>query len=187
MKSVAVYCGSAHGNSPEFTDAARALGTELARRGLNLVYGGGKVGLMGEVANAVLEAGGTVTGVIPHHLADLELGHPGLTELEFVDTMAQRKTRMEQLADAFVALPGGVGTLEELTEVMTLQQLGHLAGPIGLLNTAGFWDPFVEMYHSIINHGFIQPRYADAIILNADPAALLDAFADWAPLPSKWS
>ena len=116
MQSVAVYCGSATGNSPAYTQAAQELGTELARRGLNLVYGGGNIGLMREVAEACLAAGGTVTGVMPQSLVDLEISHPGLTTLEVVGSMAERKTRMEQLADAYICLPGGVGTLDHLAD-----------------------------------------------------------------------
>lgn len=186
MKSVAVYCGSAHGDNPAFTSAARALGEEIARRGISLVYGGGKVGLMGEVATAVLNAGGTATGVIPHQLADKEMAHAGLTSLEIVDTMAQRKTRMEELADAFIALPGGIGTLEELAEVLTMQQLGHITGPVGLLDVDGFWQPFRAMFAGFVDNGFVQRRYLDGLRIAPDPAALLDSFESWKPLGAKW-
>lgn len=187
MKNIAVYCGSAMGNDPTYAAAASALGTELARRGLGLVYGGGNVGLMGVIADAVLAAGGDVIGVIPHQLADLEMAHPGLTRLEVVDTMAQRKTRMEELADAFVAMPGGIGTLEELTEVLTMQQLANTDGPVGLLNVGGFWEPFMTMLHAFADSGFVQRRYVDAIAVEAEPGALLDRFAGWQPLGSKWA
>ncbi|QPK79235.1 TIGR00730 family Rossman fold protein [Corynebacterium lizhenjunii] len=186
MKSVAVYCGSALGNHPHYAQAAASFGALLAQRGLRLVYGGGNIGLMGQVADAALAHGGQVTGVIPHQLANLEMAHQGLQQLETVETMAQRKTRMEELADAFVALPGGVGTLEELAEVLTLQQLGNLQGPVALLNVDGFWDPFVEMFASFVQRGFMQRRYVDGLIVESDPQRLLDRCADFKPLGAKW-
>lgn len=186
MDSVAVYCGSAAGNSPAYAEAARQLGEELARRGLTLVYGGGNVGLMGIVADACLDAGGTVVGVIPEQLVDLELSHPRLSTLEVVKTMAQRKTRMEQLAGAYVCLPGGVGTLEELSEVLTLQQLGNLDGPVGLVDVDGFWQPFAGLYHSMAQAGFLQQRFVDALVMDPSPAAVLDAFATWQHPGTKW-
>lgn len=187
MRSVAVYCGSAVGNDPIYRDSATALGVELARRGLTLVYGGGNVGLMGVVANAVLDAGGSVIGVIPRQLADLEMAHPGLTRLEVVETMAQRKSRMEELADAFVAMPGGIGTLEELAEVLTMQQLGLVKGPVGLLNVNGFWETFHQALRGFVECGFVQPRYVESIAVEEDPAALLESFAGWVPLGNKWA
>lgn len=186
MKSVAVYCGSAHGNDPHFTQGAHALGVELARRDIELVYGGGKVGLMGEVANAVLEQGGRVTGVIPVQLADKEMAHPGLTRLETVATMAKRKTRMEELAEGFIAMPGGVGTLEELAEVLTMQQLGNISGPVGLFNVSGYWQPFYDMFAGFVACGFVQRRYLDGLIFSADPVEILDGFEQWQPLGAKW-
>ena len=187
MKSVAVYCGSTLGNSPRFEEAAQQVGAELARRGLRMVYGGGNVGLMGTVADAAVAAGGEVVGVIPRQLIDREMAHAGLTELEVVDTMAQRKTRMEELADAFLCLPGGVGTLEELVEVLTMQQLGHVHGPMGLVNVDGFWQPFLQTLQSMAACGFVQQRYIDAIALSAEPAEILDEFAGWTPIGAKWA
>lgn len=187
MKSVAVYCGSTLGNSPRFEEAAQQVGAELARRGLRMVYGGGNVGLMGTVADAAVAAGGKVVGVIPRQLIDREMAHAGLTELEVVDTMAQRKTRMEELADAFLCLPGGVGTLEELVEVLTMQQLGHVHGPVGLVNVDGFWQPFLQTLQSMAACGFVQQRYIDAIALSAEPAEILDEFAGWTPIGAKWA
>lgn len=187
MKSVAVYCGSTLGNSPRFEQAAQQVGAELARRGLRMVYGGGNVGLMGTVADAAVAAGGEVVGVIPRQLIDREMAHAGLTELEVVDTMAQRKTRMEELADAFLCLPGGVGTLEELVEVLTMQQLGHVHGPVGLVNVDGFWQPFLQTLQSMAACGFVQQRYIDAIALSAEPAEILDEFAGWTPIGAKWA
>lgn len=186
LQAVAVYCGSAHGNNPDFTEAARTLGAELAARGLTLVYGGGNVGLMGEVADATLAAGGRVTGVIPRQLVDREMAHPGLTTLEVVDNMAQRKARMEELADAFICLPGGIGTLEEIVEVLCLQQLGLLDAPVGLVDTNSFWQPFTAMLSSFAQSEFIQQRYVDAIVMDPSPAAVLDNFAGWSPLGAKW-
>ena len=187
MKSVAVYCGSAVGNSPAYSAAAQHLGGELARRGLNLVYGGGNIGLMREVANSCLKAGGTVTGVMPQSLVDLEISHPGLTRLEVVDSMAERKTRMEQLADAFICLPGGVGTLEEVTEVLTQQQLGSIREPVGLVDVEGFWQPFYDMYAAMAEAGFILPRFVKALVIEENPAAVLDGFAQWHYPGTKWN
>ena len=187
MRSVAVYCGSAVGNSPAYSAAAQHLGGELARRGLNLVYGGGNIGLMREVANSCLNAGGTGTGVMPQSLVDLEISHPGLTRLEVVDSMAERKTRMEQLADAFICLPGGVGTLEEVTEVLTQQQLGSIREPVGLVDVEGFWQPFYDMYAAMAEAGFILPRFVKALVIEENPAAVLDGFAQWHYPGTKWN
>lgn len=187
MDSVAVYCGSAAGNSEAYGQAAHLLGEELARRNLTLVYGGGDVGLMGIVADSCLAADGTVIGVIPRQLVDYEMSHQRVTKLEVVDTMAQRKTRMEELADAFVCLPGGVGTLEELTEVLTLQQLGNLDGPVGLVDVNGFWQPFVQMYSAMVQEGFVQKRFLDALVVNPSPVGVLDGFSSWTSPGSKWS
>lgn len=186
MKSVAVYCGSSHGNSPRFVEAAQEMGAELARRKLRLIYGGGNVGLMGVVADAVLAGGGEVVGVIPEQMINREMAHVGLTSLEVVDTMAQRKTRMEELADAFICLPGGVGTLEEVVEVLTMQQLGHVDGPVGLVNVDGFWEPFMHTLQSMAACGFVQSRYIDAIALSSDPGEILDSIAGWTPIGVKW-
>ncbi len=175
------------GSSPRYAEVAKEMGKELARRNLRVVYGGGNVGLMGTVADAALAAGGEVVGVIPRQLINREMAHAGLTDLEVVDTMAQRKTRMEELADAFVCLPGGVGTLEEVVEVLTMQQLGHVQGPVGLVNVDGFWEPFVRTLESMVACGFVQSRYIDAIALSSDPAEILDEFAGWSPIGAKWS
>lgn len=187
MKSVAIYCGSSLGNSPRYVEVAQQMGRELASRNLRMVYGGGNVGLMGAAADAALEAGGEVIGVIPRQLIDREMAHSGLGELEVVETMAQRKTRMEELADAFICLPGGVGTLEELVEVLTMQQLGHVQGPVGLVNVDGFWEPFMRTLEAMAACGFVQSRYIDAIALSSEPAEILDEFAGWSPIGAKWS
>ncbi|APT91627.1 DNA-binding protein [Corynebacterium phocae] len=186
MKNVAVYCGSSSGNRAHFAVAARKLGAELARRDIGLVYGGGRVGLMGEIADAVLAGGGQVTGVIPRQLADLEVAHQGLTRLECVETMAQRKTRMEELADGFIAMPGGVGTLEELAEVLTMQQLGTTDGPVAFLDVAGYWQPFRTMFAAFAKQGFMQQRYVDNLIFSDNPADLLDLCQEFRPLGPKW-
>ncbi|WIM67843.1 TIGR00730 family Rossman fold protein [Corynebacterium breve] len=186
VSSVAVYCGSSHGTHPEYTTAARAMGTALARSGLTLVYGGGNVGLMGEVADACLDAGGEVHGVIPKQLVDKEMAHPRVT-LHVVDTMAQRKTKMEELADAFVAMPGGMGTMEELTEVLTMQQLGHISAPVALLDVRGFWNPWCEMMDTMVSRGFLNGKYANAMIISEEPEDLLKQFSTWVNPGDKWA
>jgi uncharacterized protein (TIGR00730 family) len=157
MKRLAVYCGSSPGADPAFAEAARALGVEMARRGIGLVYGGGRLGLMGVVADAVLDAGGEAYGVIPQALIDLEVAHSGLTELHIVTTMHERKARMTDLTDAFVALPGGIGTLDELFEAWTWNALGYHAKPLALLNVAGFWNDLVGLMDHVERSGFMSP------------------------------
>lgn len=187
LRSVAVYCGSNHGNDPAFTDAAVELGTLLAHRGIGLVYGGGKVGLMGEVADAVLAGGGTVTGVIPRHLWEKEVGHDGLTELLIVDSMHERKLAMADRADAFIAMPGGVGTFEELFEAITWTQLGIHDKPVGLLDVAGFYGPLLAFLDGTVDAGFLQPGHRQMIVDAPAPAAVLALLAAWEPVTvSKW-
>lgn len=171
--SVCVYCGSRHGRNPAYTTAARALGQAMGERGWQLVYGGGKVGLMGEVADATLAAGGRVVGVIPQTLQDREVGHTGLTELHVVQTMHQRKQMMAERADAFIAMPGGIGTLEELYEVWTWRQLGYHDQPIGLLNTAGYFDSLLGFMAHSVSEGFLSPEQHATLQVSTDPAALL--------------
>ncbi len=154
--SLCVYCGSRHGARPEYTAAARALGTALGQRGWQLVYGGGAVGLMGEVADAALAAGARVVGVIPETLMKREVGHRGLHEMHVVPTMHLRKQMMAERADAFIALPGGIGTLEELYEVWTWRQLGYHDQPIGLLNVAGYYDPLLAFMQRSVEQGFLS-------------------------------
>ncbi len=158
MKRLAVYCGSRPGAKPAYAEAARALGTEMARRGIGLVYGGGRLGLMGIVADTVLQGGGEVHGVIPQALIDLEVAHPGLTDLDIVTTMHERKARMTDLTDAFVALPGGVGTLDELFEAWSWNALGYHAKPFALLNVDGFWDDLVRLMDGVTENGFMSPE-----------------------------
>lgn len=175
--SVCVYCGSRHGAKPAYTTAARALGTAIGARGWQLVYGGGIVGLMGEVANATLAAGGRVIGVIPESLKKLEVGHLGLHELHVVPTMHVRKQMMAERADAFIALPGGIGTLEELYEVWTWRQLGYHNQPIGLLNINGYYDHLLRFMDHSVAEGFLSASQQDAVQVGTDPEALLVALA----------
>lgn len=182
-----MYCGSNFGAREEYTQAAIALGTLLARTGRRLVYGGGKVGLMGVVADAVLSRGGEVIGVLPQALMTKELAHAGLTKLHVVDTMHDRKALMADLSDAFIALPGGLGTLEELFEVWTWAQLGLHQKPIGLLNVAGFYDPLVSFLDSLVREQFVRIENREALAVAEQPQALLEAMAALKPVPRpKW-
>ncbi|MDY0014304.1 MAG: TIGR00730 family Rossman fold protein [Rhodocyclaceae bacterium] len=158
IKRLCVFCGSRSGGGAAYAEAARNLGTLLAERRIELVYGGGKVGLMGVLANACLAAGGTVVGVIPRVLMDWEVGHEGLTRLEIVDSMHTRKARMADLADGFMALPGGMGTFEELFEILTWAQLGFHAKPVALLNVDGYYGPLIQMLERGVAEGFMKPE-----------------------------
>ena len=180
MKSICVFCGSSPGTRPEYTASARKLGVLLAARGLTLVYGGGNVGMMGQIADAVLENGGAVTGVIPQAIADMEVAHTGLTDLRVVDSMHTRKALMAELADGFIALPGGLGTLEEFVEVLTWAQLGFHTKPCGLLNPCGYYDRFIDFIGHTADQQFIQPGHRDLILVEENPAPLLDRFAAYA-------
>lgn len=175
--SVCVYCGSRHGAKPAYTAAAQALGRAIGARGWQLVYGGGKVGLMGEVADAVLAAGGRVVGVIPETLKKREVGHTGLHELRVVQTMHERKQMMAERADLFIALPGGIGTLEELYEVWTWRQLAYHDKPIGLLNTGGYYDALLRFMDHTVAEGFLSPEQQQVLQVGAEPEALLDSLA----------
>lgn len=188
LSSVCVYCGSSQGSSPLYRQQAEALGALLADRDLALVYGGGAVGLMGTVADAALAAKGRVHGVIPERLVDAELGHPGLTSLEVVPDMHSRKARMAELADAFVALPGGFGTFEELFEALTWAQLGFHQKPVGLLNIDGFYDPLLTFVDHAIAQGFVHPDYRRLLLVADSPEALLHAL-EQAPrdIKAKWA
>lgn len=183
--SICVYCGSRHGTRPAYTTAARALGRAIGTRGWQLVYGGGKVGLMGEVADATLAAGGRVVGVIPESLKRLEVGHLGLDELHVVPTMHVRKQMMAERADAFIALPGGIGTLEELYEVWTWRQLGYHDQPIGLLNTDGYYDDLLRFMRRSVAEGFLAAAQHDVLRVGQDPDALLLELAELAMQSSK--
>ncbi|MBC7685051.1 MAG: TIGR00730 family Rossman fold protein [Bdellovibrionales bacterium] len=173
MKSIAVYCGANPGATPIYADAARAMGRALVGHNIALVYGGGHVGLMGAVADEVLRLGGEVTGVIPQQLMDRELAHPGLTRLFVVKDMHERKAMMAQLSDGFVALPGGMGTLEELFEVLTWAQLEIHAKPVGVLNVAGFYDLLVGFLGHVRAEGFIRDQHAGLMMVESDADVLV--------------
>lgn len=180
MRRLAVYCGSSMGADPAFAATAQALGVEMARRGIGLVYGGGRLGLMGVVADAVLAAGGEAYGVIPQALIDLEVAHTGLTELHIVTTMHERKALMTDLTDAFVAIPGGIGTLDELFEAWSWNALGYHAKPFALLNVGGFWDGMIAFLDHVTASGFMSPaRRAQLLVADEIGEAIekLDAAA----------
>ena len=174
IRSICVFCGSRHGSNPAYTDAARELGRLMAERGIRLVYGGGRVGLMGEVADAVLAGGGQVIGVIPSLLVEKEVEHRGLTQLHEVGSMHERKALMEQLSDAFVVLPGGFGTLDEACEILTWTQLGLHAKPLGLVNTAGYYDLLTGFLDHAQGEDFISATNRRLVRVEATAAALLD-------------
>jgi uncharacterized protein (TIGR00730 family) len=180
--SICVYCGSRPGELPAYTEAAREVGREIGRRGWRLVYGGGRAGLMGVVADAALAAGASVVGVIPQSLMGRELGHRGLTELHVVETMHQRKMMMAERSDAFLALPGGIGTFEELFEVWSWRQLGYHDKPLGLLNVAGYYDALLGFLEHSEAHGFVSTLQTDLLQVGDAPLALLQRLADLAPL-----
>jgi uncharacterized protein (TIGR00730 family) len=181
LRAVCVFCGSQSGRSPAYAEAARALGRELAARGIELVYGGGRVGLMGTLADEVLARGGRATGVIPLALQERELGHTGLSELHVVPSMHERKARMASLSDAFVALPGGFGTLEEICEAITWAQLGLQPKPCALLDAADYWAPLVRLFDQAVEQGFVAPAGRALVLHEREPAALLDALERWNP------
>ncbi|ENA33030.1 MULTISPECIES: TIGR00730 family Rossman fold protein [Pseudomonas] len=187
LKAVCVFCGAKTGADPIYREAAEALGRALAKRGLTLVYGGGAVGLMGIVADATLAAGGEVIGIIPKSLQDAEVGHKGLTRLEVVDGMHARKARMSELADAFVALPGGLGTLEELFEVWTWGQLGYHAKPLGLLEVNNFYAPLAQFLDHAVSQGFVAGPHREMLQVSQSPDELLDALEQWKPtVAPRW-
>ncbi len=187
IRRVCVFCGSSPGHDPAYTAAAQRLGERLAARGQGLVYGGGDVGLMGVVANAVLEAGGEVVGVIPRALYDREVGHEGLTRLEVVDDLFARKARMLELADAFVSLPGGVGTLDELFEVLTWVQLGYVSKPSALLEVGRFWAPLLAFLDQQVEARFLRPEHRALLLTDDEPDRLLDRLEAWRPEAlDKW-
>ncbi|WP_152042912.1 LOG family protein [Salinigranum salinum] len=179
MERICVYCGSRSGTDPAFRAAAASFGRLLAERGIGLVYGGGDVGLMGAVADGALDAGGDVVGVIPEALETREVAHAGLTRLDVVDSMHARKRRMADLADGFVALPGGFGTLEELVEMLTWAQLGFHTDPCGLLNVAGYYDGLVSFFETQVDAGFVEPAHRDLLVVTDDPDELLTRFASY--------
>ena len=187
MQRICVFCGSNPGRRPAYAEAARETGRVLVERGLGLVYGGGKVGLMGIVADTVLAGGGEVIGVIPEALMAREVGHAGLTRMHVVRTMHERKAMMADHADGFVALPGGFGTFEEFCEVLTWSQLGFHPKPCGLLNVAGYYDPFLALFDLAVDEGFVAPPHRSLAMEETDPGRLLDRFAAFRPpSASKW-
>jgi uncharacterized protein (TIGR00730 family) len=187
MKSVCIFCGSNPGNDEVYASGARLMGAEIARRGLVLVYGGGAVGLMGIVANAALEAGGEVHGIIPRALREKEIGHNGLTRLEVVDTMHTRKARMAELSDGFIAMPGGIGTFEEIFEVWTWGQLGIHTKPLGFFNIAGFYDPLAAFLDNTVEAGFLKQNHRAMAMTDTEPATLLDRMEQYVPSATfKW-
>jgi len=185
---ICVFCGSSAGARSEYAEAARDLALELARRRLGLVYGGGGVGIMGVLADAALAAGVEVIGVIPRPLASRELAHPGLTDLRLVDSMHERKATMAALADGFIALPGGLGTLEETLEILTWAQLGIHAKPVAALNTAGYWDHLIRMLGHAIAEQFVRREYGALLLFADTPGDLLDRMLAWRPpdFPRAW-
>ncbi|HEX4589366.1 MAG TPA: TIGR00730 family Rossman fold protein [Gemmataceae bacterium] len=187
MRSVCVFCGSSLGSNPIYRQAAAALGREIAHRHLRLVYGGGNVGLMGVIADAALAIGGEVIGVIPRALGARELAHQGLTELIVVETMHDRKARMADLADGFIALPGGYGTFEEFCEVLTWTQLGIQAKPCALLNVNGYYDPLLALFDRAVAERFLKPKNRALVLTDTTAAGLLHRLAAWVPVPTeKW-
>ena len=187
LANVCVYCGANPGRDPAYAEAASALGRTLAERGLGMVYGGGRVGLMGVVADAALAAGGRVTGVIPQALMTKELAYTGLTELIVTPSMHERKAQMAERADAFIALPGGLGTFEELFEIWTWGQLGWHRKPCGVLNIAGFYDGLVAFLDHATDAQFVKPVHRGMLLVDDDPGRLLDRFARYeAPAVPKW-
>lgn len=183
VQTVCVFCGSRCGRDPSFLAAAHELGREVGARGLTLVYGGAKVGLMGAVAAGALAANGRVIGIIPRALVTKEVAHDGLTELRVTESMQERKNQMIALSDAFVAMPGGFGTYDELFEALTLAQLGLHAKPSGLLDTKGFFAPLLKLLAHTIDEGFAAAHHADLFVSEPTPAALLDRLAAWVPTP----
>ena len=187
MKRICVYCGSSPGESPEYMEAARTLGRELVKRDITLVYGGAHVGIMGEIADTVLAAGGEVIGIMPKALADKEIAHNGLTELRVVGSMHERKAMMADLSDGFIALPGGMGTLEEIFEVLTWSQLGYHRKPCSLLNIKGYYDSLTQFLDHTVEEGFVKSVHRGMILIEDNTEKLLDLMAEYeSPKVDKW-
>ena len=182
MKSVCVFCGSNYGDNPVYQEMAAVMGRKLAMSGLKLVYGGGKVGLMGVLADAALAAGGKVVGVIPQAIVDMEVAHLGLTELIVVQSMHERKARMADASDVFIALPGGYGTFEEFCEVLTWSQLGFHDKPCGVLNVGGFYDPLLALFDRAVQDRFVRPEHREMVLADTDVDALLERLASFNPI-----
>jgi hypothetical protein len=187
MKKICVYCGSSPGKSPEYINCARLLAKELVARNIGLVYGGASVGLMGEIANTVLADGGEVIGVIPQSLVDKEVSHNGLTELKIVDSMHERKAIMAKISDGFIALPGGLGTIEELFEVLTWSQLGFHKKPCALLNIKHYYNGLSTFLDHAVEEQFVKPIHREMLLVDDDPSKLLDAMLVYSPpAVDKW-
>ena len=187
MKRICVFCGSSPGSRPEYRAAAEEMGTELARSNIGLVYGGTHVGLMGVLADTVLKAGGEVVGVIPENLMAKEVGHNGLTKLHVVHSMHERKALMADLSDAFIALPGGFGTLEEFCEIVTWAQLGLHANPCGILNVLGYYSPLLAMFDHAVEERFLKTENRGLVLARDSVVGLLRALEEWRPARvEKW-
>ncbi len=187
MRTVCVFCGSREGARPSYAEAARLVGKTLARRGIRVVYGGGRVGLMGAVADAVLEEGGEVVGVIPEALLAREIAHQGLTKLHVVGSMHERKRLMAGLSEGFVTLPGGYGTFEEFLEVLSWAQLGIHGNPCGLLDVDGYYEPLAILFDEAVKEGFVPPHHRPLVLMKRDPESLLDAMVRYTPpKTNKW-
>jgi uncharacterized protein (TIGR00730 family) len=187
MNRICVFCGSSTGFNPVYQEAAQALGRALARSGVGLVYGGGNVGLMGTIADAVMKNGGEVTGVIPEALVERELAHGDVTELIVVRSMHERKARMAELSNAFIAMPGGYGTFEEFCEIITWAQLGLHRKPCGILNVAGYYDPLLTLFDRAVTEGFLRLNNRQIVIEESDPDRLLHSIMSYTPPPAeKW-
>jgi hypothetical protein len=187
VQRVCVFCGASSGRRAAYLDAARSFGATCAGRGIGVVYGGGRVGMMGAVADAARAGGGEVIGVIPQELVDRELAHDGLTELHVVGSLHERKALMAELSDAFVALPGGFGTLDELAEQLTWSQLGLHAKPVGLLDVAEFWRPLVALARHMTDEGYVRESDLRSIVVADEPDALLDALRNVPRPRPKWA
>ncbi len=188
MNSICVFCGSHVGEKPDYLESAARLGKMMAENHLRLIYGGADVGLMGKVANSCLENGGEVIGVMTRKLVDMEVAHSGLNDLKIVDSMHQRKAKMAELADGFIALPGGIGTLEETLEMFTWVQLGIHAKPIGLLNIKGFYDLFTKFLSQVVKEGFMQSGHLDMLLIDSNEEKLVSQMISYQPKQlSKWA
>lgn len=178
IKSVCVYCGSQDGRDPAYAAAARDMGDALADRGIGLVYGGGGIGMMGQIADRVLERGGSVVGVIPQALMRVEIAHAGITQMHVTTDMHERKAMMADLSDAFITMPGGLGTMEELFETWTWAQLGYHAKPLGLLNVNGYFDGLLQFLDRTVQHGYVREDHRRTLIVDTEPQALLAKFVE---------
>jgi uncharacterized protein (TIGR00730 family) len=190
MKSICVFCGSSPGSITDYVEAARLLGTTLANRNIKLVYGGAKVGLMGQLAKSCIESGGKVIGIIPKHLADKEVAFEGISELMVVNSMHERKSKMAELSDGFIALPGGMGTLEELCEILTWAQLDLHQKPCGILNINGYYDRLMQFIDHSVEQKFMEQEHRDMIQIDQNPGSLLDKFEVYQPPvvnKAKWA